>query len=158
MGVIELILLDKYISRKAENYVRLLFIGVIFLLFLITGCQTTNQTTNYTTSQEEVINKHGDIENLERLKTFVNNLKEHNLDKIDFVEYGIEGQKGIRTLNYTGEQIKVSHSVDGEFIEEYSCKGINVEKEERKEKYILIDCTGNFIGEIELLSVPTNNN
>jgi hypothetical protein len=138
---------------------RLIIFGILLLLVVITGCQTISPTDNPTDNRiEEVENKHGDIKNLERLEAFVNNVKNQSIDKINFIEYGIEGQKGKRTLNYIGNQIKISHSVDGEFIEEYSCKSISVEQAYGEEKYTLVDCKGNFNGDFELLSVPSNNN
>ncbi|WP_191694152.1 hypothetical protein [Sporosarcina quadrami] len=57
-----------------------------------------------------------------------------------------------------GEQISVSHSVDGNFIEEFNCKKIIIETEEEIQKYILSECTGNFIGNFELLSIPSKLN
>ncbi len=90
------------------------FIGLMFL-FIVIGCESKNYNI------EEVINKHNDIQNLEGLNRFVENVNDHNKTKINYVQYGIEGQRGVRTLTFDGEKINVSHSVDGDFIEEYNC-------------------------------------
>ena len=58
---------------------------------------------------------------------------------------------------FDGEQINVSHSVDGNFVEEYNCKKIIVKTEEQINIYILNECTGNFNGHFEWLWVPNKN-
>lgn len=138
----------KCITTKVGDKMWRVFIGIIFLFFVIAGCQS-NKNNNI----EEVVNKHNDIQNLEGLNRFVDNVNKQNKAKINYVEYGIEGQRGVKTLTFNGEKINVSHSVDGEFIEESNCKNIIVEKDVIK-KYILSKCTGDFKGDFELLSIP----
>jgi hypothetical protein len=132
---------------------RFYFIGVVALFFLVvTGCQTNNSPQN---NINEVVHKHGSLKNLKGLNAFVENVKKQTKDEINFVQYGIEGQRGVKTLTYNGEQIKVSHSVDGDFVEKYNCKKIIVKNEKGvMDKYILVGCTGDFNGDYELLSVP----
>lgn len=125
------------------------FVNVGLLLLLTVGCQSNNI--------EKVINDHGDIQNLESLDRFVENIKNQKKAEINYVQYGIEGQRGVSTLVFDGEQINISHSVDGDFIEEYSCKKIIVETEERINKYILNECNGNLNENVEYLSVPISN-
>ncbi|MEI5908979.1 DUF4362 domain-containing protein [Bacillus spongiae] len=120
-------------------------IGIIFIMLFITGCQTNN---------EEVVNTHGEIENLKRLNSFIQSVENQSNDVIDYVRYGIEGQRGLMTLTFDGEQVNVSYSVDGNFIEKFSCKKIEIEKGNEMKKYILVQCSGNFNGDLELLSVP----
>jgi hypothetical protein len=125
------------------------FVNVGLLLLLTVGCQSNNI--------EKVINDHGDIQNLESLDRFVENIKNQKKAEINYVQYGIEGQRGVSTLVFDGEQINISHSVDGNFIEEYSCKKIIVETEEGINKYILNECNGNLNENVEFLSVPISN-
>lgn len=125
------------------------FVNVGLLLFLTVGCQSNNI--------EKVINDHGDIQNLESLDRFVENIKNQKKAEINYVQYGIEGQRGVSTLAFDGEQINISHSVDGNFIEEYSCKKIIVKTEEGINKYILNECNGNLNENVEFLSVPISN-
>lgn len=121
------------------------FWGIILVLFIMAGCQTNDI--------EEVVNKHGNLQNIEGLNTFVNNVNNKIEGEINYVEYGEEGQRGVRTLTFVGEQINVSHSVDGKFIEEYKCKDIVLETNISVEKYTMRQCTGDFNGDTELLSV-----
>ncbi|MGG0178689.1 DUF4362 domain-containing protein [Gottfriedia acidiceleris] len=126
-------------------------IGITLLLFVIAGCQSKNKNISNT---QEVVNKHNEIENIEGLNSFVDNVNNQKETEINYVQYGIEGQRGVRTLTFNGEQINVSHSVDGKFIEKYNCKNIIVKIEKEVKYYVLSQCTGNFNGDLELLSVP----
>lgn len=109
---------------------------------------------NQSQKVEEVVYGHMDIQNLEGLDKFINNIENQNEAKLNFIQYGTEGQRGVRTLTFDGEQVNVFHSVDGNFIEEYSCKKLIVATDEEIKKYILSECTGSFNGDFELLSVP----
>jgi hypothetical protein len=129
---------------------RHVFVGITLLVLVITGCQSNNNI-------EEVINNHNDIQNLEGLKKFAENVNNQNQAKINYVQYGIEGQRGVRTLTFNGEKINVSHSVDGDFIEEFNCNDFIVKTEEDVNKYILSQCTGDFNGDFELLSDPNKD-
>jgi hypothetical protein len=122
------------------------FIVVIPLLVTISGCKFSNL--------EEVVNDHNEIQNLERLNRFVENVKKQKADEINYVQYGIEGQRGVRTLTFNGDEINVSFSVDGELIEEFNCKDITVDTNEKDKKYLLSQCTGTMNEDFELLSVP----
>ena len=121
----------------------------LVLVFLITGCQSNNI--------EEVVNIHGDIQNLEGLNEFIENVNNQNEAEINYVQYGTEGQRGVKILTFDGEQINVSFSTDGDFVEKYNCQKVKVETKEEINKYILSECTGNFNGDSELLSVPNKN-
>ncbi|WP_433747601.1 DUF4362 domain-containing protein [Falsibacillus pallidus] len=134
------------------------------LLLLMSGCHLENDPAKVAGDQSnvsprsanppEVVNTHGNIENLKRLDLFVENARNNINDQIDYVQYGIEGQKGIRSLTYGDGQLKVEHHVDGEFVESYSCKNIQMEEAEKEMKYTLTGCTGSFQGDFELLRVP----
>ena len=121
----------------------------IVLCFALVGCSP---------KIEEVVKTHKDIQNLEGLDRFVMNVENQNEAIINYIQYGIEGQRGVSTLKFDGKQINVSFSVDGNFIQEYNCKRVIVETEEEIQKYILSECTGNFIGDFELLSIPNKLN
>ncbi|HYK72258.1 MAG TPA: DUF4362 domain-containing protein, partial [Pseudoneobacillus sp.] len=76
------------------------FIVAIPLLLVISGCKFSNI--------EEVVNNHNDIQNIERMNKFVENVKNQKADEINYVQFGIEGQKGVKTLSYNGEKMNVS--------------------------------------------------
>ncbi|MBY6037137.1 DUF4362 domain-containing protein [Fictibacillus nanhaiensis] len=137
-----------------------LYILLAVLSFALLGCSQEPTTEielelnkNQSNEIEEVVNNHNDIKNLEGLDRFVKNVENQNEAKINYIQYGIEGQKGVRTLKFDGEEINVSHSVNGDFIEEYNCQKIKIETEKDIKKYILSECTGNYNGDFELLSI-----
>jgi hypothetical protein len=103
-------------------------------------------------TDEEVINEHGNISNLEALDTFIDKLQDKQKAKINVIQYGIEGQKVVEELTYNGEDVHVYRSVDEEFIEEYRCENVVKNEDDRKKQYILKQCTGNFTGDTVLLS------
>ncbi|WP_102272286.1 DUF4362 domain-containing protein [Cytobacillus massiliigabonensis] len=139
------------------------FVLFIILSFALLGCtqEPTTETEldlneNKLNEIEEVENDHNDIKNLEGLDRFVKNVENQNEAKINYIQYGTEGQRGVRTLSFDGERINVSHSVDGDFIEEYNCQRLTIETEKDKKQYILSECRGSFNGDFELLSIPYN--
>ena len=143
------------------NDIGRIFIGITFIIFIITGFQPDEigdvliieHNDIKDNNIEEVINDHNSIKNLDGLNTFVENVNYQNEAVINYVQYGTEGQRGIRTLTSVNGNVSVIHSVDGEFIEEYTCTKLISEKEEMVVKYILKQCTGDFEGDFELLIV-----
>ncbi len=133
-------------------------IGITLFILLISGCQTNNINEDVNEQNEsivEVVSKHGHIQNLDALNTFVENVKNQIKSEINYVRFGIEGQRGVMTLTFNGDNINVFHEVDGNFIEEYKCKDLIAETKDDVKKYILIQCTGDFEGDFELLEVST---
>jgi len=143
-----------------------LYILFVVLSFALLGCshepqEPTTETElelneNKSNEVEEVVNNHNDIKNLEGLDRFVMNVENQSEAKVNYIQYGIEGQRGVRTLTFDGEKINVSHSVDGDFIEEYNCQKIIIETEKDIKQYILSECTGSFNGDFVLLSIQNN--
>ncbi|MHA7136512.1 DUF4362 domain-containing protein [Rossellomorea arthrocnemi] len=101
---------------------------------------------------EEVINEHGNINNLEALDTFVDRLKGQQKAKIHVIHYGIEGQRVVEELTFNGDDVHVYRSVDEDFIEEFRCENVVTNEDGRKKQYVLKRCTGNFTGDTVLLS------
>lgn len=139
---------------------RFLMSFTLFVL-LISGCQSNNMDEDVNEQNdkksmvEEVVSKHGHIQNLDDLNAFVENVKNQIKSKINYVRYGIEGQRGVMTLTFNGKDIHVFHEVDGNFIEEYTCKDVITETNDDVKKYILIQCSGDFEGDFELLEIST---
>jgi hypothetical protein len=142
-----------------------IFIGITFIIFIITGCQPDEigevllieHNDIKDNNIEEVLNDHNNIKNLHGLNTFVENVNNQKEAVINYVQYGTEGQRGIRTLTSENEYVNVFHSVDGEFIEEYTCTKLIIEKEEKVDKYILKQCTGDFEGNFEFLTLSNED-
>lgn len=134
--------------------------GITLFILLISGCRPNTieeevNEQNDKKSSVEVVSKHGHIQNLDALNTFVENVTNQIKSEINYVRYGIEGQRGVMTLTFNGESINVLHKVDGNFIEEYKCKDVIAETNDDVKKYILIQCSGDFEGDFELLEVST---
>lgn len=122
-----------------------LFVLFVVLCFALFGC-----------AQEKVVNNHNDIKNIEGLDNFFEKVENQSEAKITYIRYGIEGQEGVTTLTFDGERLHVSFSVDGKFIHEYNCQGAKIEIEKDRKNYILSECSGDFNGDAELLSIPNN--
>ena len=137
-------------------------IGITLFILLISGCQSNNIDEDVNEKNDkkgivEVVSKHGHIQNLDALNTFVENVTNQIKSEINYVRYGEEGQRGVLTLTFNGENINVFHEVDGNFIEEYECKDVIAETNDDVKKYILIQCSGDFEGDFELLEVSTKH-
>lgn len=133
-------------NKEVGNNMWRIFVVITLFIFTVTGCQPNNI--------EEVVNENNDIQNVEGLNSFVEDVKNQNETEIKYVQYGTEGQRGVMTLKTDGNDIHVSHTVDGEFIEEFNCEDMIIQIEKEVNKYILSRCTGDFEGDFELLSVP----
>ncbi|MCE4047346.1 MULTISPECIES: DUF4362 domain-containing protein [Bacillaceae] len=128
-------------------------IGLLLLLYMMSGCQ---QYGIKNIGVEQVVDNHNQIENLDGLNRFIDKVKKGKEAKVNFVSYGIEGQRMVERLIFNGKQINISASVDGDSLEEYMCKDIFMKVEETEKKYILSECTGSS-GESdgkEILTVP----
>lgn len=142
-----------------------IFIGITLIIFIITGCQPNEIgevliiELNYIKDNtiEEVLSDHNSIKNLDGLNTFFENVNNQNEAVINYVQNGTEGQRGVRTLTSINGNVNVSHSVDGEFVEEFTCKKFKIETEEDFDKYLLNQCTGDFEGNFEFLTVSNED-
>lgn len=117
----------------------------MLLVIILCGCQRL--------ATVEVVNNHGEIQYSEGLKTFAKNVKEGKSQVIDYVSYGIEGQRVVHTMDYTGKLIEVTHSVDGELIEEYVCGNFTIIKGNDGENYSLEGCDFEKDGKLQLAPV-----
>lgn len=110
----------------------------------ISGCQSS--------AIQEVVNSHGKYTNLEELDEFSDNVQSGKEIEINYIQYGTEGQRGVRHLNYDGSKLNVSHSFEGELIEEFQCVGIEKHTNTSETVYTLIQCT-NGVGDWDLATV-----
>src|SRR3954451_13585948 len=89
---------------------------VMFISFLMAGCQNTENSTiknleqnnipDYTLASEDVIDMHSEIENKERFREFLNNVEKGKKDSLRIVRYTVEGGPMLHDLEYDGEVIK----------------------------------------------------
>lgn len=133
------------------------FIGV--LLFILSGCQSneTNQGNEtvgntrqenipkYNLSSEDIVDSHGEISNLDKFLSFLENVKQGNKDKIRVVRYTVEGDPMLHDLEYDGEVIKsITDTRRDKYgsgsINTATCKSIDVKEEEERTDYSLSGC------------------
>jgi hypothetical protein len=131
-----------------------LFFTVI-TAFIIIGCQSEPKKNNpaenqgtisvFQPSPEDIVNMHGDIENLERFFAFLENVNAGKKDEIRVVSYTEEGAPMLHDLEYDGE---VLHSTtdtrrDGYGsgkIDSTTCKKIEVTEKTERTDYDLSGC------------------
>ena len=77
--------------------------------------------------------------------------------KLKYISFGIEGQERVRYFSYDGDTINVSHTLNGDSVDEYICKNIMIENDNEINHYILSQCTGEFEGSRDIPIVSVNN-
>ncbi|MEK4229632.1 DUF4362 domain-containing protein [Solibacillus sp. FSL H8-0538] len=136
-------------------------IPVVFMVVACGACNEqgmdlpTTKSTAYTPTEEDIVNMHGDITNLERFKEFVENVNEDEEDAIRIVIYTTEGDAILKDVAYHGDNIKytVDTTRDGYGQQEITTTYCgSVEKVEVNERidYKVIGCE-NKIDEILLI-------
>lgn len=128
----------------------------LFLLFCVGGCEEPEdqmetevgkQVGAYKPVETDVVNTHGNIENMERFERFYKNVGDDVEDRIRIVTYTEEGDPILHDLEYDGN---VLHSVRdslrdtfgrGEIVE-MSCENIEYIKNGKMvvNMYKLADC------------------
>ncbi len=135
----------------------IVFIGVLW--FILSGCQSneTNQddetvgntgkenTLKYNQSPEDIVDSHGEIANLDKFLSFLENVKQGNKDKIRVVRYTTEGDPMLHDLEYDGEVIKSTTDTRRDkfgsgSINTATCKSIDVKEGEERTDYTLSGC------------------
>lgn len=130
-------------------------IFVLFISFLIAGCQNTENSTikylegnnipDYTPTSKDVIDMHGEIENEERFEEFLNNVEKGQKDSIRVVKYTVEGDPILYYFEYDGEIIKATTDTRRDKFGEGSinnttCTSIEVVETTERTDYILEGC------------------
>lgn len=139
---------------------------LLIIILLIMGCQNIENSTNtnqnqnnisdYNPSSEDVVDMHGEIENKERFKEFLNNVEVGQKDNIRVVRYTIEGDPMLHDLDYDGEVIKSKRDSrrdkfgDGS-INTTTCTSIEVIESIERTDYVLEGCE-NIIDNIILVT------
>ncbi len=135
-------------------------------MLLIAGCQNTDNSTNHTQelkdvpdyipSSEDVVDMHGEIENMERFEEFLNNVEQGQRDNIRVVRYTTEGDPMLHDLEYKGEVIKSTSDprrdkFGGGSINTSTCTSVEVVEHTERTEYILDGC-GNITDNIILVT------
>jgi hypothetical protein len=111
---------------------------VFILLILISGC-------SYNPSDEDIVDSHGEITNLEKFMKFVENVNQGIEDKIRVVRYTIEGDPKLHDLDFDGKIItSTTDTTRDEFgdgsVRTASCKSIDVKETDESTEYTLSRC------------------
>lgn len=130
---------------------------LVFILIFISGCQfygTDKPGINREPGNDEVVDIHGGLENVQRLDHFVENVKNNKRDKVRLVRYTDEGDPIFYNLNFNGSNLTVKYdSTKDQFgggeVKTYHCKEIQKQESNTETTYLVDDCPE--IG--ELLSI-----
>ncbi|MCJ8008452.1 DUF4362 domain-containing protein [Lederbergia wuyishanensis] len=109
----------------------------------------------------DVLNSHGSIEGLERMKIFYDNMQNAVPSDLRIVHYTIEGDPIVTDLTYNGESLDVKYDStrdafgSGE-ITTNRCGNIVEEVNPTNTSYIAVDCTNGPNGMDEILQINYN--
>lgn len=129
------------------------FIVILLLVLLVMlGCTENSifelqehDIPNYHPSAEDVVNMHGNIENIERFMEFLNNVEKGQKDNIKIVSYTEEGDPILQELLFNGEVItSISDTRRDKFgagsINEFTCISIKSVDSAERTDYMLEGC------------------
>ncbi|WP_236690836.1 DUF4362 domain-containing protein [Lysinibacillus xylanilyticus] len=133
-----------------------LILSLILLSIVLLGCQQESEINNpkksYSSEEAiengDVVNLHGEISNLDRFESFIENVEKGAKDEIRITMYTIEGDPIFYNLNYNGNKIQYTYdnSQDGyagtgKGIESTSCSNIESRNTENGVEYYLSECS-----------------
>ncbi|AVQ97750.1 hypothetical protein OBCHQ24_01320 [Oceanobacillus iheyensis] len=131
------------------------YVFMAFFILIISGCQNSNELTKpvqkpvdipvYNSSSEDVVDRNGDIKNIEGFEVFYQNVEQGQKDSIRVVRYTTEGDPMLHYLEYDGEIIKsvrdTRRDTYGEGkVSNANCKTIDVKETEESKDYVLEGC------------------
>ncbi|MBS4219489.1 DUF4362 domain-containing protein [Bacillus sp. FJAT-49711] len=109
----------------------------------------------------DVLNSHGSIEGLERMKGFYDNIQNGVSSDLRIVHYTIEGDPIVKDLAYNGEYLEVKYDStrdafgSGEITTD-RCGNMIEEVNPTNTSYIAVDCKKGFKGMDEILKISYN--
>ena len=129
--------------------------AIVLAIFLISGCQNTDEPISVKTGQadvssdrpssEAVVDRLGQIENFERFEEFLMNTEKGVKDKLTIVQYTTEGDPIFQELDYDGTVIKSTTDTSqdkfgsGEIYKK-TCTSIEVTEKTDVTEYVLTGC------------------
>ncbi|WP_096153612.1 MULTISPECIES: DUF4362 domain-containing protein [Bacillus] len=136
-----------------------IFVFIGTLLFILSGCQSneiiqSNEPSNntrqdnipkYVQSSEDIVDMHGDITNIDKFLTFLENVNLGVKDKVRVVRYTEEGDPMLHDLEHDGEIILSTTDTRRDTfgsgsINTATCKSIEIKDGERRTDYDLTGC------------------
>lgn len=140
---------------------------ILSLILLVSGCNSGEKSTDmnmdkdsippYTKTSDDIIDKHGNLENKERLDEFFNNVQQGKDDSIRVVRYTTEGDPIIYSYEFENEEINVTIDTrrdgygQGNVIYEI-CTSLKVNEDNERIDYKLEGCSPS-IGDHIILTI-----
>lgn len=125
-------------------------VSFFFIGFLLVGCQQDSANVNhdipdYEPTAENIVDTHGDIENLSRFKKFIANVEAGQADQIRVVRYTTEGDAMLHDLIYDGESITSTTDTRRDQygsgnITTTTCDSIVIKQKDDRTDYVLQGC------------------
>ncbi|MDP4085314.1 MAG: DUF4362 domain-containing protein [Bacillota bacterium] len=136
---------------------------VFFLVFfaLMSGCEfnkpNSKNVETFKSTNNDVIEIHGSLENIERLDAFVKNTQSNKKDQIRLIRYTIEGDPILHGLDYDGTNLTFTlDTTRDKFgkggVEAFSCKSIEKKETNTETAYLLNGCSDSSIKELLTIS------
>ncbi|MBP1989348.1 DUF4362 domain-containing protein [Paenibacillus eucommiae] len=126
-------------------HVRFVFL-ILLCSALLTSC---NSVYDYETAIKngDIVDLHGNMNNMERLDTFKTNMNLQKKDKVRITRFTIEGDPIFYNLAYNGTDIKLTYDNSKDKhgkkrIRSTNCKSLFIGKSDAGEAYKLEGCYG----------------
>jgi hypothetical protein len=125
--------------------------------FIKTSDVPTNNAETFKSTNNDVIETHGSIENIERLNAFVKNTQSNKKDQIRLIRYTIEGDPILHVLDYNGTNLNFTLDTTRDKygnggVEVFSCKNIEKKETNTETAYILNGCSDSSIKDLLTIS------
>ncbi|OIU70469.1 hypothetical protein BHE18_12210 [Rossellomorea aquimaris] len=128
-----------------------LMVAGLFLVMLVGGCDEAGDKAEievgkpFAPASDDVVNRHGKIENLDQFEAFFENVQNDKKAHIRIVSYTIEGDPILHDLEYDGDVI---HSFEDSRRDAYGsgetvkmkCRKIEFTPSDRQSEYNLKEC------------------
>ena len=84
---------------------------LLLLVVILSGCSyattqtvvsTNTQAMSFTENEEDIVDKHGEVANFERMEEFLSNIEWQSEDHIRIVHYTVEGDPIIQEVDFDG--------------------------------------------------------
>ena len=139
----------------------------ILLIIFVSGCNSEQKSTDiatytdnpppYIKTVDDIIDRHGTLENKERFDDFLNRVQQGKDDSIRVIKYTTEGAPIIYSYEFKSDEISVTIDTtrDGygqSKIGHTTCTSIKVNEDKERTNYELVGCTP-LIGDTIILTV-----
>jgi hypothetical protein len=123
-----------------------LFCLLVFTI-ISTSCNT-KYDYNTAVKNDDIVDLHGKVTNVDRLNEFIKNIELEHKDKIRITQFTIEGDPIFYNLDYNGKDIKYKYDNSKDKhgasnIQSTHCKSLIQSKDETRVELKLIGCYGN---------------